>query len=330
MEIKTVKRKVSDLKPDPNQPRKIFKEDSINKLASTIQLQGIINPIEIDKDNIIITGEIRWKASKLAKLEEIECKQLFGLNDIERFERQTIENVHHNTLKDEELQRALERLWKSKNYISIEELAKRIGLSEKWVKDLIRLPEAKKEIGLGEAPPLKTSVIAEIDRKLNNKEDKQKIAKKAINENLTRDQVRDIIKTVKKLPKEIKNEVLKKDSKITLNEAKDIAIMPTIELRKEAMKVVQKQKNDQKETMEYMQNVANGKIKGSEKTIDLDQKIIEQFNQLYRQIVVKMNTRLIKAYNQPTQMRLLKIMKETLQYLQKELNIKGEIIDITS
>jgi len=57
---------VNLIKPDPDQPRKTFNEDDIVATAFTIESQGLINPIEIDENNMIVTGEIRWRASKLA------------------------------------------------------------------------------------------------------------------------------------------------------------------------------------------------------------------------------------------------------------------------
>jgi len=283
-----VKRKIINLKPDPDQPRKKFDSEAINNLAQTMKTQGIINPIEIDENDVIITGEMRWRAYKsiYKNGELVDCKLLTELDPIERFERQTIENIHHNLLTSQELEKAINKIWKFNKYNTFKELGKRIGITEKWVKELIRLPEAKEEIGKKEALKLKTSTIIEIDAKVDNKIDKQKIAKKAVEKNLTRDQVREVIKTTKTLPKDVKDEVLKPKSNITLEEAKEIAQMPddvrkeilkpkselTIkeakmiadiskpEIRKEAMKHVKQEKKQHETTLKYIEGVAKGEI----------------------------------------------------------------------
>ena len=134
--------------------------------------------------------------------------------------------------------------------------------------------------------------------------------------------------TIEKLPEDLKKEVKKEKPIITVKEAKEIAVIPTPQLRKEAIKVVEKQKGEQEDTMKYMQDVTTGKVKSPQKIIDLEMKIINEFAQIYRQVKMKMTKNIVKAYNEQTQIRLLKIMKEVLIYLQKELDITGNIIDV--
>lgn len=85
------------IKPDPNQPRKIFSESHIKGLAQSLLIEGIINPIEVDEDMMIITGECRWRASKEAKLEEVPINiNKNHLSPFERLRRQMAENVHQS------------------------------------------------------------------------------------------------------------------------------------------------------------------------------------------------------------------------------------------
>ena len=131
-------------------------------------------------------------------------------------------------------------------------------------------------------------------------------------------------KQVAELPEDVIKEVAKE--KISVDDAKDIAEIPKPELRKEAVKVLHKQKEQQKLTKDYMVDVGTGKKKPEVKTVDLDMKIINQFTQIYKQVIMKMTIRLVDSYPEQTKVRLLKIMKETLIHLQKELKIKGDII----
>jgi len=70
---------VEKIKPDPEQPRESFDKEKLKELAQTFKTQGIIQPIEIDENYQIITGERRWRAAKLAGLKKIPCKIVRGL-----------------------------------------------------------------------------------------------------------------------------------------------------------------------------------------------------------------------------------------------------------
>ncbi len=417
MKIDAVWRNPNDLNPDPEQPRKKFDQEKINQLSQTMKTQGVINPIEIDENNVIITGEMRWRASKKANLKKIACREVIGLSEIEKFERQTIENLHHNILTSIEKENAIKKLWESKSYKTKEILGNALGLKIRYVNTVLRAYDTRKDLDLDEkaSNAISTGILDAIGS-LDNKKDRKEIIKKVIEKKIEPSKVRNIVKTIKKvekkapevkkkilesneeitesklkeaeeiaeLPQDIRKEVLKPEPKITLKEAKEVAQLPedvkkeflkpesklkvedakkiaklpeplkkevlkpkskiTIkdaediaeikpELRKEAIKVVEKQKQRQetekKQTMDYMKDVSTGKEKPPQKVIDLDMKIINQFTQIYKQVIIKMTKRLVESYNQPTQNKLSKIMKEILIHLQNQLNIKGEIIDVT-
>lgn len=391
LKIETVKRNPNDLKQDPNQPRKKFDQDSINHLAQTMKSQGVINPIEIDENDVIVTGEMRWRASKKARLTDIECKQITGLSEIDRFERQTVENLHHNVLTSKEKEDAVKKLFESGKYKTKEELGDILGLKQTVIYRILRAYNTRKELEKEKIPSgeISTKTLDYIGT-LKSKEDRKKIAEKVVKKEIKPSEVSETVKVIKeigkkapeikekllksdtkiteekleeakevaKLPKDIRKEVLKSGSKFKVEDAKKIAKLPeglkkevlkpkseiTIkdaediaeikpELRKEAIKVVKKQKQRQqqekKQTMEYMKDVSKGETKPPQKVIDLDMKIINQFSQIYKQVIIKMTKRLVESYNQQTQNRLLRIMRETLIHLQKELKIKGEIIDVT-
>ena len=70
----TVKRKmvsVDSIRPDPDQPRKEFDEAVLEEMKISILKSGIINDIEIDENSVIVTGEQRWRAAKMAGLKEV-------------------------------------------------------------------------------------------------------------------------------------------------------------------------------------------------------------------------------------------------------------------
>ena len=68
--------KITEIEPNKNQPRRNFKEESIDELATSIQNYGVIQPIIVTKkDNYfeIVAGERRWRASKKAGIDEMPC-----------------------------------------------------------------------------------------------------------------------------------------------------------------------------------------------------------------------------------------------------------------
>lgn len=96
MAIKTVS--INQVKPDPNQPRKIFSKAHIKGLAENLKVEGIINPIEVDPEFNIITGECRWRAAKEAGWTEVKVNiNENSLPKYERFRRQMAENLHQSS-----------------------------------------------------------------------------------------------------------------------------------------------------------------------------------------------------------------------------------------
>jgi len=213
-----------------------------------------------------------------------------------------------------------------------EQVAKKVRVKPSTIKRVKRIKIVSKtdpEIARGweNAKKGKTTIGA-VYNKVREKEFVKKLektepgVKKAIEEKrITSKEAREVMA----LPKEMIKGVVKEE--ITVTEAKDIAEMPKQELREEAIKILKKQKEQQKLTKDYIMDVGLGKKQPEVKIIDLDRKIINQFTQIYKQVIMKMTVRLADSYPEQTKVRLLKIMKETLIHLQKELKIKGDIID---
>lgn len=134
---------INKIHPDPNQPRKVFKD--LNEMAQTIRTQGIINPIEIDENGQIVTGERRWRAAVLAGLKEAPCAVKAGLSKEERLERQLVENLQQKELEPLERAGAIKALKELKG-ISNEELAFGLGISTRHIYRLFKLLELPEEL----------------------------------------------------------------------------------------------------------------------------------------------------------------------------------------
>jgi len=131
---------VDEISPDPNQPRTIFNDEEIASTAFTIESQGIINPIEIDENYVIVTGEIRWRAAQKAGMKRVPCIIWQNGTD-KRFERQVVENLHHHQLSDRDREAAIVKLWKTKQYPNFAVLGKAVGLSRDRVNDILEASE---------------------------------------------------------------------------------------------------------------------------------------------------------------------------------------------
>ena len=139
---------ISQIKPNPSQPRKSFNEHDLNELAASIKNQGLIQPIIVrmlESDQYqIIAGERRWRASQLAGLHEVDCV-IKDLDEINVLEAALIENIQREDLNVIEEANAYKGLIQIKN-ITNENLAKKIGKSASHVSNILRLLELDKKV----------------------------------------------------------------------------------------------------------------------------------------------------------------------------------------
>ena len=139
---------ISQIQPNPSQPRKNFNEADIKELATSIKNQGLIQPIVvrlIENDNYqIIAGERRWRASQIAGLHEVECV-VKETKENEVLEAALIENIQRENLNIIEEANAYTGLINLKN-ITNENLAKIIGKSSSHVSNTLRLLELDERI----------------------------------------------------------------------------------------------------------------------------------------------------------------------------------------
>ena len=218
---------INQLKRDSNQPRQTLDSERIKELAQSILTEGVINPIEVDKDNVIITGEMRWRAAKLAKLKTIPCK-LITINPEKRFRRQVIENIHHNTMTDWDTAKALQKLLDGRQATirsskehkggkpdkGIRELGRMIGKGQTYIIEKLDLLHASPSFQIAVQKGLPNSFIRGIKRA--PEEFKAEIEKRIIRGDYrTRDEVLEIANALKRNPEKA-DEILKaKPSQIT-------------------------------------------------------------------------------------------------------------------
>ena len=139
---------ISQIIPNPSQPRKNFKNEELKELSYSIKNQGLIQPIIVkptdDNQFQIIAGERRWRACQLNEMHEIDCV-IKDIDDTSVLEAALIENIQREDLNVIEEANAYKGLISIKN-INNESLAKLIGKSSSYVSNILRLLELDKKI----------------------------------------------------------------------------------------------------------------------------------------------------------------------------------------
>ena len=132
---------ITNIKPNPNQPRKNFDPDALLELRDSIISQGVLQPILVeeiaDKVYVIVAGERRYRAAKLAGLTTVPCI-VRSFSDLQRMEVSLIENIQRESLNPVEEARAYAYLL-TQSGIKQEELAKKVGKSRPAIANSIRI-----------------------------------------------------------------------------------------------------------------------------------------------------------------------------------------------
>ena len=140
--------KVSEIKPNPKQPRRNFNSKALDELSNSITEKGIITPItirQLDRGYEIIAGERRWRAAKKAKLKSIPAYVLHIDSEAEMMEVALIENIQRENLNAIEEAEGYAVL-NSKYDLSHEDIAKKIGKKRTTITNALRLLKLPVEI----------------------------------------------------------------------------------------------------------------------------------------------------------------------------------------
>ena len=178
--------KLSELRSNPYQPRKVFNEEALEELAESIKEHGVFQPIIVKKSikgYEIIAGERRVKASLMAGKETIPAI-IREFNDTQMMEIALLENLQRENLTAIEEATAYKKLQETLA-LTQEELAKRLGKSRSHITNmlgLLNLPEkiqedlGNKKITMGHARVLS---------KLDDRAQQEELEEKIINEGLS-------------------------------------------------------------------------------------------------------------------------------------------------
>lgn len=158
------------IQPDAAQPRRSFPTESLQELSDSIQQDGVIQPIEVTEirpnQYLIVHGERRWRAAKMAGLETIPAVvRRRDYDETTRFVRQLVENIQREDLNDvdraggllhlrdlmqDELEKAQEEGVSDElpwgNKITWAKVGQRLGYSRQRIHQLIQLLNLPDEI----------------------------------------------------------------------------------------------------------------------------------------------------------------------------------------
>ena len=191
---------ISELRPNPYQPRKIFDNDKLKELSESIKEHGVFQPIIVKKSikgYEIIAGERRYRASKLAGLEKMPAI-VRNFTDNQMMEIALLENLQRENLNAIEEAVAYKSMLEKMN-LTQDELSKKVGKSRSHITNilgLLRLPLEVQKLLVDEKISMSH---ARVISKLENRDEMIELATKIVKEQMpVRDLEKISIDTVKK------------------------------------------------------------------------------------------------------------------------------------
>lgn len=149
---------VTKIIPNPTQPRTAFDEESLTELADSIRTLGVIQPITVkrntDDEFVIISGERRWRASKLAGLNSIPA-YIREVDDANLHAMALVENIQRQDLNAIEIALGLQRLIDECG-LTQDSLAEKVGKKRSTIANYMRLLKLPVEVQLA----LKEGIIS--------------------------------------------------------------------------------------------------------------------------------------------------------------------------
>lgn len=200
---------INKIKCDSKQPRKSFDSEKIAELAESIKTHGIIQPLIVRKDEdnyIIVAGERRWRAAKMAGLKELPVITM-ELSDKDILEISLIENIQRQDLNPIEEALAYKKLL-NEFKITQEELSKRIGKSRVAIANTIRLVNLDKRVQQYVIEGIISEGHGRALLSIDNNDLQYELAQKVIDEKLS---VRELERLIKNISLNKEREVNKKE-----------------------------------------------------------------------------------------------------------------------
>ena len=178
--------KITQIVPNKDQPRKLFKEAELSELSDSIKQNGILQPLLVRKKGAkyeIVAGERRYQAAKLAGLEEVPVI-IKDISDAEVFKLALIENLQRSDLSPLEEARGYKQLIKERA-LTQDEVAKLVSKSRSAVTNTLRLLDLPEEVQQFVEDGLITVGHARAILAVPSPEGRVKLAQKVVDEKLS-------------------------------------------------------------------------------------------------------------------------------------------------
>lgn len=136
------------IRPNPYQPRKSFDAASLQELKSSIERHGVLQPVVVrlaGDDYELISGERRWRASRLAGKTDIPAVVRTAVSDDDMLELALVENVQRRDLDPIERARGFRQMM-DRLRLTQEQVASRVGLQRSTVTNHLRLLELPEDV----------------------------------------------------------------------------------------------------------------------------------------------------------------------------------------
>ena len=186
---------LSDIIPNPTQPRTEFDEEALEELADSIRQLGLIQPITVKREGekyIIISGERRWRASEKAGLKRIPA-YIREVDDTTLHAMALVENIQREDLNAIEISLGMQRLVDECG-LTQEALAERLGKKRSTVANYLRLLNLPEEVQFA----IKGGVISMGHAKalaaVESKAKQLSILKRCVKNNLSVRQVEELVR----------------------------------------------------------------------------------------------------------------------------------------
>lgn len=206
--------------PNPGQPRRTFDEEALQELAQSISEHGVISPITLRKDAdkryMIIAGERRFRAAKIAGLNSIPA-YIRTAKDEQVMEWALIENIQREDLDAIEIALAYQRLMDEYN-LTQERMSERVGKKRATVANYLRLLKLPAEIQLGIKEKKIDMGHARAILGSTSPEQQLSIYKRILQNGLSVRKVEELVSAIKPEKKERKNKVIYNTQQRTLTE----------------------------------------------------------------------------------------------------------------
>lgn len=195
---------ISEIEVNPFQPRKNFDKETLNELADSIKVHGIIQPVTVRKlarnQYQLISGERRFQAARLAGLKTIPV-YVRSADDQQMLEMSLIENIQRENLNPIEIALSYQRLLTECN-LKQDELGDRVGKNRTTVTNYLRLLKLPPDIQIALRDNKLSMGHARAIISIENSEVQLLIFKRTVREDLSVRQVEELVRSMTKAKKE--------------------------------------------------------------------------------------------------------------------------------